>query len=33
LIELTNQILELTRAVHAITCTDGQQNAVAVEKS
>jgi uncharacterized membrane protein len=25
LIELTNQILELTRAVHAITCTDGQQ--------
>ncbi|MDT7765115.1 MAG: hypothetical protein QOC63_4535 [Mycobacterium sp.] len=25
LIELTNQILELTRAVHPITCTDGQQ--------
>jgi uncharacterized membrane protein len=25
LIELTNQILELTRAVHAITCADGQQ--------
>jgi uncharacterized membrane protein len=27
LIELSNQILELTRAVHAITCTDGQQPA------
>jgi uncharacterized membrane protein len=25
LIELSNQILELTRAVHAITCADGQQ--------
>jgi uncharacterized membrane protein len=25
LIELASQILELTRAVHAITCTDGQQ--------
>jgi uncharacterized membrane protein len=25
LIELSNQILELTRAVHSITCTDGQQ--------
>ena len=25
LIELSNQILELTRAVHAMTCTDGEQ--------
>jgi uncharacterized membrane protein len=31
LIELSNQILELTRAVHAITCTDGQQNAAPVQ--
>jgi hypothetical protein len=25
LIELSKQILELTRAVHAMTCTDGEQ--------
>jgi hypothetical protein len=31
LIELSNRILELTRAVHAITCADGQQNAAAVQ--
>jgi uncharacterized membrane protein len=31
LIELSNQILELTRAVHAITCSDGQHNAAPVE--
>jgi uncharacterized membrane protein len=33
LIELTNQILELTRAVHAITCTDGQQKPTPVNGS
>src|SRR5689334_23934633 len=33
LIELTNQILELTRAVHAITCADGQHNSTAVNGS
>jgi uncharacterized membrane protein len=32
LIELTNQILELTRAVHAITCTDGQRPTSATVK-
>jgi hypothetical protein len=31
LIELSNQILELTRAVHAITCTDGQHAAAPVQ--
>jgi uncharacterized membrane protein len=31
LIELSNQILELTRAVHAITCTDGQHDAAPVQ--
>jgi uncharacterized membrane protein len=30
LIELSNQILELTRAVHAMTCTDGEQRATPV---
>jgi uncharacterized membrane protein len=29
LIELSNQILELTRAVHAMTCTDGDHQAAA----
>src|SRR5712672_2689248 len=33
LIELTNQILELTRAVHAITCTDGQHQPTPVSGS
>ena len=33
LIELTNQILELTRAVHAITCTDGQHQPTPVKGS
>ena len=33
LIELTSQILELTRAVHAITCADGQHNSTAVNGS
>ena len=31
LIELSNQILELTRAVHAITCADGQHPAAPAE--
>ena len=30
LIELSNQILELTRAVHAMTCTDGEQRTTPV---
>jgi uncharacterized membrane protein len=33
LIELTNQILELTRAVHAITCADGEQKPAPVNGS
>ena len=32
LIVLTNQILELTRAVHAMTCTDGQQAAASTPR-
>jgi uncharacterized membrane protein len=33
LIELSNQILELTRAVHTITCTDGQDEPTTVNGS
>jgi uncharacterized membrane protein len=32
LLALSNQILELTRAVHAMTCTDGDQRAAATPR-